>query len=85
LTVGVDPNVPDGVGVLDEVSEAGYEGVDLGPVGYFGLVPAAHGRGRRDRVRACTLCDMGFDPNHHARAVRSRRNSGIWGLVFGGG
>jgi len=37
LTVGIDPNVPDGVGVLDEVSEAGYQGVDLGPVGYFGL------------------------------------------------
>lgn len=37
LTVGIDPNVPDGVGVLDEVTAAGYQGVDLGPVGYFGL------------------------------------------------
>ncbi len=37
LTVGIDPNVPDGTGVLDEVRDAGYQGVDLGPVGYFGL------------------------------------------------
>jgi inosose dehydratase len=37
LTVGIDPNVPDGIGVLDEVSAAGYAGIDLGPVGYLGL------------------------------------------------
>ena len=37
LTVGIYPNVPDGVGVLDRVRDAGYAGVDLGPVGYFGL------------------------------------------------
>lgn len=36
LTVGTDPNVPDGVGVLDEVAAAGYAGIDLGPVGYLG-------------------------------------------------
>jgi inosose dehydratase len=36
LTVGIDPNVPDGVGVLDEVAAAGYGGIDLGPVGYLG-------------------------------------------------
>lgn len=36
LTVGIDPNVPDGVGVLDEVAAAGYAGIDLGPVGYLG-------------------------------------------------
>jgi inosose dehydratase len=36
LTVGIDPNVPDGVGVLDKVQEAGYAGIDLGPVGYLG-------------------------------------------------
>ena len=34
LTVGIDPNVPDGVEVLDEVAAAGYAGIDLGPVGY---------------------------------------------------
>jgi inosose dehydratase len=36
LTVGIDPNVPDGVEVLDEVAAAGYGGIDLGPVGYLG-------------------------------------------------
>lgn len=36
LTVGVDPNVPDAEMVLDEVSGAGYGGIDLGPVGYLG-------------------------------------------------
>jgi len=37
VTVGIDPNTPDGVAILDEVSTAGYEGIDLGPVGYLGL------------------------------------------------
>ena len=36
LTVGSDPNVPDGLHVLDEVAAAGYAGIDLGPVGYLG-------------------------------------------------
>ena len=36
LTVGIDPNVPDGVGILDEVAAAGYAGIDLGPVGFLG-------------------------------------------------
>jgi inosose dehydratase len=36
VTVGRDPNVPDGLSVLDQVSEAGYAGIDLGPVGYLG-------------------------------------------------
>jgi inosose dehydratase len=36
LTVGHDPNVPDGVSVLDQVAGAGYAGIDLGPVGYLG-------------------------------------------------
>ena len=39
LTVGVDPNVPDAEFVLDEVSGAGYAGIDLGPVGYLGEGP----------------------------------------------
>ena len=39
LTVGIDPNVPDGEGVLDEVTAAGYAGIDLGPVGYLGEGP----------------------------------------------
>jgi len=37
LTVGIYPNVPDGIGVLDRVQAAGYAGIDLGPVGYLGL------------------------------------------------
>lgn len=36
LTVGIDPNVPDGLHVLDEVAQAGYAGIDLGPAGYLG-------------------------------------------------
>ena len=36
ITVGVDPNVPPGLTLLDEVSEAGYRGIDLGPIGYLG-------------------------------------------------
>jgi inosose dehydratase len=36
LTVGIDPNVPDGTQILDEVAAAGYAGIDLGPVGYLG-------------------------------------------------
>lgn len=36
VTVGIDPNVADGVAILDEVSAAGYAGIDLGPVGYLG-------------------------------------------------
>jgi len=37
VTVGIDPNTPDGIAILDEVSSAGYEGIDLGPVGYLGV------------------------------------------------
>jgi inosose dehydratase len=37
VTVGHDPNVPDGLHVLDEVAGAGYGGIDLGPVGFLGL------------------------------------------------
>ncbi len=36
LTVGIMPDVPDGDTVLDEVAGAGYAGIDLGPIGYFG-------------------------------------------------
>ena len=39
LTVGIDPDVPDAEFVLDEVSRAGYAGIDLGPVGYLGDGP----------------------------------------------
>lgn len=36
VTVGTYPNVPDPVTLLDAVDSAGYEGIDLGPVGYLG-------------------------------------------------
>jgi inosose dehydratase len=36
LTVGVHPNVPDPDQILDLLVAAGYDGVDLGPVGYLG-------------------------------------------------
>jgi inosose dehydratase len=36
ITVGVDPNVPEPLTLLDWVQDAGYEGIDLGPAGYLG-------------------------------------------------
>jgi inosose dehydratase len=36
ITVGIDPNVPDPLTLLDWVHTAGYDGVDLGPLGYLG-------------------------------------------------
>jgi inosose dehydratase len=36
VTVGVDPNVPDAIRVLDAVQRDGYDGIDLGPIGYLG-------------------------------------------------
>ena len=36
LTVGIHPGVPDADRILDLVVEAGYEGIDLGPVGFLG-------------------------------------------------
>lgn len=36
ITVGVDPHVPAPLTLLEWVKEAGYAGIDLGPVGYLG-------------------------------------------------
>jgi inosose dehydratase len=36
VTVGIDPHVPDAISVLNAVQHDGYEGIDLGPVGYLG-------------------------------------------------
>jgi inosose dehydratase len=44
ITVGIDPNVPDPLTLLDWVRAAGYEGVDLGPLGYLGDVETLPGR-----------------------------------------
>jgi inosose dehydratase len=49
ITVGVNPDVPEPLELLDAVSGAGYAGIDLGPLGYLGtgteLVERLHGRG----------------------------------------
>jgi inosose dehydratase len=39
ITVGRYPNVPDANDILDFVAEAGYVGIDLGPLGYLGEGP----------------------------------------------
>jgi inosose dehydratase len=44
ITVGVDPNVPDPVTLLDAVASAGYVGIDLGPAGYLGTGELLAGR-----------------------------------------
>jgi inosose dehydratase len=36
ITVGIDPNVPEAIEVMDAVANAGYAGIDLGPLGYLG-------------------------------------------------
>jgi inosose dehydratase len=38
ITVGIDANVPEPLTLLDWVRAAGYDGVDLGPLGYLGDV-----------------------------------------------
>jgi inosose dehydratase len=47
LTVGVLPNVPAPERVLDAIAAAGYEGTELGPLGYFG-----EGRTLRERLES---------------------------------
>jgi inosose dehydratase len=44
ITVGVDPNVPAPLTLLDWVAGAGYSGIDLGPVGYLGTTKTLAGR-----------------------------------------
>jgi inosose dehydratase len=36
LTVGIDPAAPDSLTVLDMIAEAGYQGIDAGPIGFLG-------------------------------------------------
>lgn len=36
ITVGIDPRVPEPLALLDHVADAGYAGIDLGPLGYLG-------------------------------------------------
>jgi inosose dehydratase len=49
ITVGIDPNVPEPLTLLDWVHQAGYEGIDLGPAGYLGDTATLAGR-LRDRA-----------------------------------
>jgi len=44
VTVGIDPHVPDAISVLNAVQHDGYEGIDLGPVGYLGTKNDLHRR-----------------------------------------
>jgi inosose dehydratase len=44
ITVGIDPHVPDALTLLDWVADAGYTGVDLGPMGYLGTTETLPGR-----------------------------------------
>jgi inosose dehydratase len=44
ITVGIDPNVPPGLELLEAVSDAGYAGIDLGPLGYLGDADNLSGR-----------------------------------------
>jgi inosose dehydratase len=44
ITVGVLPDVPSGETVLDAISDAGYEGTELGPPGYLGDEATLHER-----------------------------------------
>src|SRR4030088_33920 len=47
VTVGIDPHVPNAISVLDAVQRDGYEGIDLGPIGYLGTKEDL-----RERLRA---------------------------------
>jgi len=54
LTVGVLPNVPGPDEVLDAIAAAGYEGTELGPIGYLG-----RGNELRSRLRSRGLALAG--------------------------
>ena len=74
-TIGL-PGVPTGDDVLSAVAGAGYEGIDLGPVGFLGRAERAasgprHPRiGARRRVRRAAVHRPGEPPRRLARAGR---------------
>ena len=65
LTVGIDPNVPDGEHVLDEVRGAGYAGIDLGPEEELASIAIA-----------CPECEAHF----RKVVLRDVRQSPLWYL-----
>ncbi len=75
VTVGIDPNVPDGVTLLDHVASAGYQGIDLGPVGYLGT-----GRELHDRLsgRGLVLVGMGTCRRRSRTRPRWRSRPATW-------
>jgi inosose dehydratase len=50
LTVGIHPDVPDADRILELLVEAGFEGIDLGPVGYLGRGESIRSRLARHRL-----------------------------------
>jgi inosose dehydratase len=72
LTVGILPDVPEGAAVLDQVAEAGYAGIDLGPLGYFGYGEELAGNlARRELRLAGGFFELPFsDPAKMPGAVR---------------
>jgi inosose dehydratase len=61
ITVGVDPNVPPGDELLAAVSDAGYSGIDLGPLGYLGTADDLPARLRaRDLALAGGYFEVAF-------------------------
>ena len=70
LTVGIDPSVPGGEHVLDEVASAGYGGIDLGPVGFLGRGPELAARlNARGLGLAGAYLELPFSDPHALRTA----------------
>jgi inosose dehydratase len=71
ITVGVDPHVPEPLTLLDWVSESGYTGIDLGPVGYLGTTETLAERlGDRGLALAGGYLELPFsEPNELPAAL----------------
>ena len=81
LTVGMVPGVPDGDTVLDEVASAGYSGIDLGPLGYFGYgEDLASSLARRELALSGGFFELPF--TDHSRMPAALRQLGSLLDVF---
>ena len=84
ITVGHDPNVPDGITVLDQVAAAGYAGIDLGPVGYLGsgtrLGELLAERAKSAGVEGCVFDRGGYQ--YHGRVAALAEGAREGGLTF---